>query len=298
MRRLLLLMLAMVGAFSLSSCNFFNRGGDTDVAEIEPVEPEAEVTPEENTLPPVPADSNFAPPAAPGAATVVAPELIRSTNPNERAIGVQRGRSNPFASLPIPPTPEPVITSGGEAAGGGAGAAAARPGGGGGSSPVRSAANTAPRGTGSAGAAGATPVAATAPTPVPGAQQPAQATPAPISPLPAIPQPDIARAVRVSGVVQINGSSYAIVQVPNEVERYVRAGERIANGRVLVKRIDTRSIEPRVVLEQNGIEVAMSVTGVSEVAAEPDLPPPTEQSPQATLTSTGGDLPVLEVPGS
>ncbi|MEL6139139.1 MAG: hypothetical protein AAFR42_17250 [Cyanobacteria bacterium J06628_6] len=110
--------------------------------------------------------------------------------------------------------------------------------------------------------------------------------------MPTVPQPTAARAVRVSGVVQIGGTPYAIVQVPNEVERYVRAGERIAGGSVLVKRIDTRSFEPSVVLEQNGIEVVTSVTsGGDGVAGAPPAPP--SDDAQASLAS----LPVLPTPG-
>ena len=82
------------------------------------------------------------------------------------------------------------------------------------------------------------------------------------------------------------------MQAPNEVERYVRAGERVAGGSVLVKRIDTRSIEPRVVLEENGIEVVASVmAGGEDVASE--LPEPPSSGPQAALVSTN----TLTTPG-
>jgi hypothetical protein len=66
--------------------------------------------------------------------------------------------------------------------------------------------------------------------------------------------------VQVLGVVQIGRVPHAIVQAPNEPHsRYVRVGDRLSNGEVLVKRIDMRGSEPQVVLEQIGIEVSLSV---------------------------------------
>ncbi|MEM9977075.1 MAG: hypothetical protein AAF808_05540, partial [Cyanobacteria bacterium P01_D01_bin.2] len=113
-----------------------------------------------------------------------------------------------------------------------------------------------------------------------------------IAALPEIPQPTTARAVRVSGVVQIGGSPYAIVQAPNDVERYVRTGESLAGGRVLVKRIDTRSVEPRVILVENGIEVERLVTEAQTAAAPEEAPPP-----PAETVSTLNMLPELPSPG-
>ncbi len=81
------------------------------------------------------------------------------------------------------------------------------------------------------------------------------------------PDPAEAMAVAVSGVVEIGGNQYAILSIPGEATtRYVRAGQRIANNQVLVKRIDTFGT-PSVVLQQYGIEVVRSVGQV--VAAAP-----------------------------
>jgi hypothetical protein len=58
----------------------------------------------------------------------------------------------------------------------------------------------------------------------------------------------------------VGGVQMAIVKVPNEPDRYVREGQRIANGQVLVKRIETnRGPNPVVILEQYGVEVARGV---------------------------------------
>lgn len=66
--------------------------------------------------------------------------------------------------------------------------------------------------------------------------------------------------MRVTGVVQVGDSTYAIVNAPNEpTSRYVQAGQRLSNGQVLVRRIETGGAEPRVVLEQYGIEVDRAV---------------------------------------
>ncbi|MFN5863143.1 MAG: hypothetical protein ACK451_14420, partial [Pseudanabaena sp.] len=58
--------------------------------------------------------------------------------------------------------------------------------------------------------------------------------------------------------------------------RNVRAGQLISNGRVLVKRIDTNSEPPIVVLQQNGVEVLRAV-GAPIVASSTDTT--TNQSP-------------------
>ncbi|MEM8804662.1 MAG: hypothetical protein AAGF01_01265 [Cyanobacteria bacterium P01_G01_bin.38] len=293
MRHLLFIVLATVGALSLTGCNFFGRGQD-DVATIDGDTPQESVDTDGTTTSeaPVPEAQETLPGpvvATPGAATVVAPDLIQSTNPSERASSVQRSRPDPFASL-VPqavevPGLEDNAPGGGQAgtAGGGATADGGTTAGGG------TPAGQLPGGTtAGAGQTGQ-------PTPV--ATQPG-VVPTPLSALPPVPQPDTARAVRISGVVQIGGTPYAIVQVPNEVERYVRTGERVAGGRVLVKRIDTRAVEPRVILEQNGIEVETLVTGgAADVAAEPTELPPPEQAPQTQASLSAAELPALPLPG-
>ncbi|MEL6224155.1 MAG: hypothetical protein AAFR31_16090 [Cyanobacteria bacterium J06627_8] len=85
----------------------------------------------------------------------------------------------------------------------------------------------------------------------------------PIGPPPAPPQPvpEIARAIAVTGVVQLGNVPYAIVDAPNEPHgRYVREGQLLSNGAVLVKRINMNpGGDPVVIFEQFGIEVATAV---------------------------------------
>lgn len=118
---------------------------------------------------------------------------------------------------------------------------------------------------------------------------PLATAPRPIPELPKLPEPTQARGVEVTGVAQVGGVPMAIVKVPNEPARYVREGQRIANGQVLVKRIEmNRGPEPVVILEQYGIEVAR---GVGEPPATspggPGQPPP---PPTASLPSASPSL--------
>jgi predicted small lipoprotein YifL len=71
----------------------------------------------------------------------------------------------------------------------------------------------------------------------------------------------LASTIEITGVVQVGTQVSAIVQVPNEgSSRYVRPGDYLASGRVLVKRIDiTPNEEPRVILVQDGVEVVRTV---------------------------------------
>ena len=102
---------------------------------------------------------------------------------------------------------------------------------------------------------------AAAPKPAPTPAIVAPPAPPQIPTLPPPPDPILAKAVEVSGVVVVGTEPQAIVKAPNEANsRYVRAGQRLANGQVLVKRIEfNEGSEPIVILEQNGVEVAKVV---------------------------------------
>jgi hypothetical protein len=97
--------------------------------------------------------------------------------------------------------------------------------------------------------------------------------------LPKLPEPTLAKGIEVTGVVEVGGVPRAIVKVPNEPSRYVREGERLSNGQVLVKRIEmNRGSTPVVILEQYGQEVAR---GVGE--KPPGAPTGEAESPTASL---------------
>lgn len=197
------------------------------------------------------------------------PDLISSTDPNQRVKQVESNRSDPFSLIPTTPAvqlPPPVVTS--------TAPSTSQPPAPRSSSPNRSSASrqAANRGNGSGqGSSGGSGRLAPIPNLVP------RTAVAPTTPPP--PQPDLARAVKVTGVVQVGNQLYAIVDAPNEPSsRYVQAGQRLSNGQILVRRIDTTGAEPRVVLEQYGIEVVRAVgeggtpaaaSGTSPAAAIP-----------------------------
>ncbi len=276
MRKLFLLALSSAFALSISGCQLFGGGGDeqadTDEAVVEPIpedaadnaEGDGDATAEEET----PAEDALTTP--PEASDLASAELIQSTDADARVQQISSGvgaREDPFANLPIPPPPTPVsqvqpgTPGGGTAPGGGT-----NPGGG-----------TAPGGGTNPGGGTTSPGNRTPTTPANppnvrpgggttggGQASPGQQPSSPLAPgniaVAPTPPTDLATAVVVTGVVEVGGVEYAIVDVPDEPSRYVREGQRIANGQVLVKRIEVREGgEPRVILEQNGVEIARRV---------------------------------------
>lgn len=84
--------------------------------------------------------------------------------------------------------------------------------------------------------------------------------------LPPLPEPTIANELIVTGVITLKGVTHAIVEGPDLKSTYVREGDYIANGQVLVKRIEASKGGPAlVVFEELGIEI---VKGVGEGADE------------------------------
>ncbi|MGC9502163.1 MAG: hypothetical protein ACP5D4_00355, partial [Baaleninema sp.] len=88
----------------------------------------------------------------------------------------------------------------------------------------------------------------------------------PLAPPP--PSTDLAQAIEVTGVMQVDNEIQVIVRTPDSpFGRYVRVGDVIANGRVRVVRVERLQGEPIVILEENGVEVAREIgqPGVSPV---------------------------------
>ena len=166
--------------------------------------------------------------------TVPVPNLIPPTNATERVPEVATGRPDPFATLLMTPTivaTQPVAPVGSPI----------------GTVPVPAAPiNRVPS------------AAGTLPTFQPGGINS-------IPPAAAIPV-SVAEAIEISGVVQAGGKTSIILKVPDEqTSRYAGVGERLANGSVLIKRVEMGS-EPVVVLEQNGREFVKSIGSASIVA--------------------------------
>ncbi len=78
---------------------------------------------------------------------------------------------------------------------------------------------------------------------------------------------NLAEAIEITGVVQTTGKWVAIVKIPGDSGRYVQVGETLAGGQVLLKKIVIgKSGEPRVILQENGVEVMKSIGEASPLA--------------------------------
>lgn len=99
------------------------------------------------------------------------------------------------------------------------------------------------------------------------------ASDAPFSPeLPPLPEPTIANELVVTGVIMVKGIPHAIIEGPELKSTYVREGDYILNGQVLVKRIEATKGGPAlVVFEELGIEVVKQVGEQTEGSGA--LPP-------------------------
>ncbi|MFM7887903.1 MAG: hypothetical protein ACKPCM_14710 [Pseudanabaena sp.] len=108
------------------------------------------------------------------------------------------------------------------------------------------------------------------------------------------PDTKAAEGTIVTGTVEIGGTIYAIIQATDEpTPRNVKAGQLISNGKVLVKRIDTNSEPPIVVLQQNGVEVLRGV-GAPVVASSTDTN--TNQSTNPQPSPSPLTIPTLNPP--
>jgi hypothetical protein len=83
-----------------------------------------------------------------------------------------------------------------------------------------------------------------------------------------------AMALEISGVIEVEGKTQVIVKLPNEsFSRYIDVGSRVANGKILVKRVEGQEgISPTVVLEEVGVEVSRKI-GDKVTASTPETQP-------------------------
>jgi hypothetical protein len=249
-------MATMLLALSLGGCG----GSDSTTAQ-------SPASPSPTSVTPVAASPNASPPKSPTGQSfaqptvnpqntvpkgVLPPDLISSTDPNQRVRVVQSNRPDPFAlisttpAVQIPPPPK-VETL-----------------------PVPPAPSSRPAS--EQNRTTATGQQSGQPSNQGGLSSSPRLAPAkPVAPPP--PQPELAKAVQVTGVVQVGDMLYAIVNAPNEpTSRYVQAGQSLSNGQVRVRRIETGGLEPKVVLEQFGIEIVRAV-GEGGVPATPSPSP-------------------------
>ncbi|PZD73857.1 hypothetical protein C1752_01711 [Acaryochloris thomasi RCC1774] len=172
--------------------------------------------------------------------------LIRPTDPEERVRTIQSGRADPFRPLVSPAQPQSRPGSGVRPSAGGSGgrtAPGARP-------TTRSTAAT--RGSSTRLSPPSTATPKSSPSTSPGK--------AVLPPLPA-PEPTAAKEVQVQGIVVMAGRPQAIVQAPEEkTARTISSGDRVANGRVLLKGFDmSNPVAPKAIFEEAGMEVAIGV---------------------------------------
>jgi hypothetical protein len=93
-------------------------------------------------------------------------------------------------------------------------------------------------------------------------------------PEPVAAKPLQAMAIEISGMIDVAGKTQVIVKLPTEsFSRYVEVGERILNGKVLVKRVEGQnSLSPTVILEEVGVEVSRKI-GEKLTPATPEAAP-------------------------
>jgi hypothetical protein len=87
-------------------------------------------------------------------------------------------------------------------------------------------------------------------------------------------KPEQANGMEVSGVIEVAGTTQVIVKLASEsFSRYIEVGDRVANGRVLIKRVEGQNtLSPTVVLEEVGIEVPRKI-GDRSTPITPDAAP-------------------------
>lgn len=171
------------------------------------------------------------------------PGLLKPTNAARRVPTITTGRQNPFEATATPPLALPVAAKATPATGRSLPSLSQRP-----LAPV----STLPT----------VPIAAN-PSTLPPLAVPGNPNLTPLPPVgvPAVPPSpsSLAETIEVTGVLQVKGQWTVIVKEPGSpTSRYVKTGDYLANGRVLVKRI-LAGAEPAVVLQQNGREVIKSL---------------------------------------
>lgn len=175
--------------------------------------------------------------------------LIPSTSPDQRRTTIIQGRQDPFALIAVQPTvnvkPAP---------------------------PKPPSVSTTPRQSVPSGSTKSTKsTTSTTSKNLPnGIKSPTSGIP---SLPPKAPEPELAKAVEITGVIDIGGVPQIIVKAPDEqFSRYVQPGQYLSNGQVLVKRIEmNQGSTPVVVLEELGMEVYKEVGQAS-------APTPTQAS--------------------
>jgi hypothetical protein len=192
------------------------------------------------TAPSGPALASAAPPLVKPLSPVMVPAvpgLVSQTNAKARANSVTVGRVDPFATVQSGPSVIPVVAI-----------APTKP-----RLPVAAGPSRIPV---------TMPHSSRNPLPLPNLSTAPVGTSVPPVTLPLVPPPSptaMAERINITGVVQIQNKWHVIVQEsPTGTSRHVRAGDTLAGGQVLVKRV-IAGADPVVVLQQNGKELTRRV---------------------------------------
>ncbi|AFZ49659.1 hypothetical protein [Dactylococcopsis salina] len=243
MKRLLLLQILVIALLSLSSCKLPESDTESETTQ----NPQTESSPEEQPDEEEKEQEETAEEPQSESSTVVG--LKQATNPEEfvqeRGETPGERRNDPFSLFPVPPQQSQAEIETLEA--------------------QREAAEEGEAATGEDGES---------PESLP--SLPSEGSPQ------APPQPEIARAVQVQGAIRIGNSAVAILKAPNDPNsRYVRPGNFIAGGQVLLKRINMEDRPtPTVVLEELGVDQEV----IKAVAvAQPEETEETEETEQSVL---------------
>ena len=186
--------------------------------------------------------------------------LLASTNGSSRADSIFVGRADPFSPITqAPPVQAPTSIAAATTPTGSVQAGPSVP------------SNVAPLPIAPIPTTGQLPALPTSPTPVavPNTPAPLAALPSPNQFLGNAPTATSPLQVELTGVAQVGDRVALIVrEAGSGTSRYTFAGDYLANGQILIKRIDVSAQEPQVVLEYNGREYTRMV-GSSAVAALP-----------------------------
>ena len=260
MKKNLLLINLSIVTLLLSSCSSSQNTSTAPSPSPSPVQassPSPGATPAANPAPGSSSETVAQASSAQIIPVIIPPGIEPSTNPQQRQASLSTGRRDPFAAIAVK-AKVTILPSEEENIGG----------------PTSD--KTPTGGTGKNG------------KPTPGGKVvgkspfPEQTKPNEKMPPLLPPEPNLAKDVIITGIVELNGIPYAIVQAPEEpFSRYVQSGQYLANGQVLVKRIDMYAGTPSVLLEQYGVQVTKQVGE----KPEPEKSEPEKSEPEKSETA-------------
>ncbi|MCM1981501.1 hypothetical protein [Lyngbya confervoides] len=231
-------------SLSLGSCELISRDKESGATPTSSTIPQGEIPAAEVTQSPQP--------SAKTTALIAASPLTRPTDPDARVKVIQKGRSNPFAQLRPPASPQTAL---------------------GGRSSTSFSQNAQPNDSNAgrtvkAPTGGSTSNQRSRVTSLPSLSAPSTSgdkstlvkLPDQVT-LPPLPEPTLAKQVQVKGIMMLSGQPRVILKAPDEnVVRTVQVGDRLSNGQILITHIDmSNPQDPTVILREAGRTVTVGV---------------------------------------